>query len=355
MLRVLPTLDYEIHGNGEGCPLRLMVEPTDRLLRQCERHGARLTIMADVAEIIRFRDHHAATGTDTFHAEAICRQLQSALARGHDVQLHLHSSYANARVESGRWVQDWREYSFADLPLERATELVGRGKRFLEELLQPVNPGYRCIAFRAANWSMHPSRHALEALHRNGLRIDTSVFQHGRREGLVRFDYARTPSHIVPWPASFDDVCTASPDAPIMEFPIYSEHRRLWAFASLNRVYRALLSRRFRVADQPETSSPSTAPARSPSRLRRLTGKWAWKADFNQCTGRQLVGALRRAETAVSGLGTPCPFVLIGHSKLYHRWNARSLEPFFRFAAARPQRFCFGTFGDFPADAFRRN
>jgi len=353
MLRVLPTLDYEIHGNGEGCPLRLMVEPTERLLRQCERHGAKLTIMADVAEILRFRDHHAATGTDTFHSAAISRQLQTALARGHDVQLHLHSSYANARVESGRWVQDWREYSFADLPLERATALVGQGKRFLEELLQPVNPGYRCIAFRAANWSMHPSRNALTALHRHGLTIDTSVVRHGRREGLVRFDYSRAPGSLVPWPASFDDVCAVDPASPILEFPIYSEHRRVWAFASLNRAYRALLSRRFRVADRPEPAANGTRPAQRSSRLRLLTGKFAWKADLNQCTGRQLIGALRRAEAAVAGTGKTCPFVLIGHSKLYNRLNAFSLDPFLRFAARAPARFSFGTFGDFDAATFR--
>lgn len=353
MLRVLPTLDYEIHGNGEGCPLRLMVEPTDRLLRQCEQHGAKLTIMADVAEILRFRDHHASTGTDTFHSGAICRQLQDAIARGHDVQLHLHSSYANARVERGRWVQDWGEYSFADLPLERATELVGRGKRFLEELLRPVNPAYRCIAFRAANWSMHPSRNALEALRRNGLSIDTSVFRHGRREGLVRFDYAAAPSSVVPWPASLDEVCAVAPDSPIFEFPIYSEHRRVWAFASLNRIYRALLSRRFRVADRPEPAAAGPGSSRGASRLRLLTGKSAWKADLNQCTGRQLIGALRRAEAAVAVTPKTCPFVLIGHSKLYNRLNAFTLDPFLRFVARTPSRFSFGTFGDFDTAEFR--
>ena len=33
MLKIIFTLDYEIHGNGDGCPHELMVEPTDRMLR----------------------------------------------------------------------------------------------------------------------------------------------------------------------------------------------------------------------------------------------------------------------------------------------------------------------------------
>ena len=52
MLKPIFTLDYEIHGNGDGCPYALMVEPTDRLLRLFEGFGAKLTIMADVAEIL---------------------------------------------------------------------------------------------------------------------------------------------------------------------------------------------------------------------------------------------------------------------------------------------------------------
>jgi hypothetical protein len=64
MLTVLFTSDYEIHGNGEGCPRELMVEPTDRMLAQFERYGARLTLMADVAEILKFKEYRDQVGRD---------------------------------------------------------------------------------------------------------------------------------------------------------------------------------------------------------------------------------------------------------------------------------------------------
>ena len=57
MLNVIFTLDYEIHGNGEGCPHELMVEPTRRLMDLFDEHGAKLTIMADVAEILKFKEY----------------------------------------------------------------------------------------------------------------------------------------------------------------------------------------------------------------------------------------------------------------------------------------------------------
>src|SRR4051812_37680272 len=69
MLNLLFTLDYEIHGNGDGCPNDLMVEPTNRLLDLFDRYGAKLTIMADVAEILKFREYKEQTGRDDYHYE----------------------------------------------------------------------------------------------------------------------------------------------------------------------------------------------------------------------------------------------------------------------------------------------
>jgi len=71
MLNVIFTLDYEIHGNGEGCPYELMVEPTRRMLDLFDEYGAKLTIMADVAEILKFKEYKEQRGRDDYHYEAI--------------------------------------------------------------------------------------------------------------------------------------------------------------------------------------------------------------------------------------------------------------------------------------------
>jgi hypothetical protein len=352
MLQIMFTLDYELHGNGEGCPQELMLEPTREMLDQFDRHGARLTILADVAEILKFKEYAETTGHDAFHYNAITRQLQDAVDRGHDVQLHLHSSWFNARYERARWNQDWSEYNFAALPVQRMETYVRAGKQFLESLLQPVDSRYHCRVFRAANWSMQPSRNVMEVLRRNGFAIESSVFKWGRRKGLVDFDYSEAQSSLLPWRASFDDVCREDPKSPIWEFPIYAEHRWVGAFLSLNRFYRAWLSRRHRLpgaehlgaAAEPASSSPRTRPWGWFAGFRRH----AWKADFNQCTGRQLIRAVNRAErfAARQSSTDPVPFVLIGHSKLFTRTNARSLEPFLRYTASQKQRFRFGTLSE---------
>ena len=54
MVGLVFSLDYEIYGTGVGDFRTLMLEPTDRLLSLFNEFDAKLTIMADVAEILRF-------------------------------------------------------------------------------------------------------------------------------------------------------------------------------------------------------------------------------------------------------------------------------------------------------------
>ena len=349
MVRVIFTLDYEIHGNGEGCPYELMVEPTARLLRLFEAYGAKLTIMADIAEILKFKEYAGQHGKDDYHYQDIAAQLQGAIRSGHDVQLHIHSSYFNATHDGRCWVQDWAEYNFAGLNPGRLNERIRIGKEFLESLLQPINPAYRCKVFRAANWSVSPSKNVVRALVNNGIRIDTSVFKYGLRDGLVKFDYRLAFSDMVPWRADEDAIWRSNPHGEIWEVPIYSEHRRLPAFLSLNRIYRSVLGRFHRVPDTLQNSGGYgiSAGVRHSSvvrRLGRLAARHAWKADFNQCTGPQLIRALKRGASRHPDSGEPLPFVLIGHSKLFTFWNEWTLRPFLAHVVGSDSRFQFGTF-----------
>jgi hypothetical protein len=360
--RVLFTVDYEIHGNGHGSPAELMVEPTARILTQFDRYGARLSVMADVAEILRFRRHRDETGRDEFHYEAIRAQLETAVRTGHDVQLHIHPSYYQSRYQDGHLAQDYSAYDLARVPYDRLEAMVREGKSYLEDLLRPADPTYRCIAFRAANWSMNPADAIVRALAANGIAIDTSVFKHGKRDGMVHFDYSGAESDLVPWPVDARDVCRRDPAGAVLEFPIYCEAQPVWRFLTVNRVYRAVQSR---LNPLPFDEYAGAAGAGNGARRGGLGAKLArardlllarhpWKLDFNQCSGAQLVAALRRIERRYADHEGVLPVVLIGHSKTFTAWNERSLEPFLRFVADHGDRFGFGTFRDFDLGAFRR-
>ena len=344
MIQVIFTLDYEIHGNGDGNPKRLMVEPTDRLLRLFDEYGAKLTIMADVAEILKFKEYKDQYGRDDYCYEEIINQLRDAIKRGHDVQLHLHSSYFNAWHDGQRWVQDWSEYDFARLPYERMDWMVKVSKNYLETIIREINPTYRCIAFRAANWSVCPANNVARALINNGIKIDTSVFKYGQREGIVGFDYTHAHSQAEPWRVREDDFCVAGGGAELWEFPIYSENRWIGAFVTPNRLYRAIVEK----AHSFPNLSEGKGDIRNKASKKCALVKWplrknAWKADFNQCGGYQLINALLRAEkrTEDNEDKKDSLFLLIGHSKLFNFWNEFSLRSFLKVVRRHSTRFAF--------------
>ena len=356
MLNVIFSSDHEIHGNGDGNPAQLIVAPTDRMMAQFEKYGAKLTIFADVAEIGKFKEYYDNTGQDAFSFEKIVRQLQDAIRRQHDVQLHVHSSYYQSEYDGKHWEQAYEEYDLSRLSRDRLNEIISEGKGFLEGNLKTINPDYVCNIFRAANWSMMPSHTITRVLIDNGFVIDSSVFKWGKRSGLVNFDYSQANDALVPWPASTENVCLRDDSSKLFEVPIYTEHRSLIPFISLNRLYRVLNSRLHPLSKPPvDTTSVAeeTGGGGLTSKLSAAVGRHAFKMDFNQCTGMQLIEGLLRAERKYQGIQAELPFVLIGHSKLFTKWNEWSLAPFLKFVAANPHRFRFGKYSDIDLEAFR--
>ena len=229
------TLDYEIHGNGDGNPLNLMVEPTGRLMSLLENYSQRLTIMADVAEILSFKRFFHETGNDTFHVTEIEAQLKDAIRRGHDVQLHIHSSWFHAEWNGRKWEQCMSEYNMAALPKEKIDDMVRQCVNYLTKLLSPIKPDYKVWLFRAANWSMMPTKNIYEVLLKYGIQADSSVYKGGVQGGIVAYDYREAYHNLLSYPADETNInLPAPPDQKffLTEYPIYTEMRRFWDFLS---------------------------------------------------------------------------------------------------------------------------
>jgi hypothetical protein len=361
MFIIIFTSDYEIHGNGEGSPMDLIVEPTSRMLELFDKYNAKLTIMADIAELIKFKEHNNGTGSDDFYYKPIIEQLKFAIKTEHDVQLHLHPSYFKATYKKGRWEQNYNEYDLSQLDARQLKKIIKTGKSFLESELKPVKSDYSCFAFRAANWSMQPSFNAVNALIQNNIIIDTSVFKYGRRDGLVKFNYSNASSDLIPWPVDSNDICKKNVNGKLYEIPIYCENMPITKFFTINRIYRVLLSGMHNLGKSSSDHSLNEKKSQIGiinsiiSKMKFLFGKHAWKMDFNQCTGKQLIDGLKRAEIKYKHMNIDLPFVLIGHSKLFTKRNEMTLKPFLRFVSENSNRFNFGTFKDIILENFRYN
>lgn len=342
MHNLIFTVDYEIHGNGDGHPMALMIEPTYRLMTLLEKYGAKLVIFADVAEILKFREYYETTGRDDFCYRQITEQLGQALQRGHDVQLHIHSSYFGARYHSGTWRQNWKNYNLAGLSADQIRTIVRTCKEFLEETLRPVQPEYECYAFRAANWAMHPTRNLALALVGNGICIDSSVYKYGKQRGWVSYDYSNAHDAAFPYRASCEDICDYDPEGKIVEFPIYCQLKPIPAFLSPIRIYRMLRARRHRHERNPELNPQNgKSTLRNSFGLNALVRKYPRKFDFNQMTSRQMIDTLESIDRRE---GENAYITLIGHSKSFIRYNEYTLGTFLQYVTQNNDHYRFTTF-----------
>lgn len=329
------TLDYEIHGNGDGNPMELMVEPTYRLMTLLEKYNQRVTIMADVAEILCFKRYAAETGRDDYHVAEIEEQLRNAIRRGHDVQLHVHSSYFKAQYKNGAFDQCIEEYNMAALPIERIDEMLGQCVTYLEDLLRPIKEDYKVWLFRAANWSMMPTENLYRVLVKHGITHDTSVYKGGCQGGNVCYDYRAAYDNLFAYPASMLNINERDEKGQLIELPIYTEMRPFWDFVTPMRVFRMIRAKFHKHKHSAANEARATAISSGDNRKLSLKSFFRLsplKMDFNQVNSRGLKrmmkNVMHRSEDA---LKDSVDVILIGHSKTFVPYNEKTLEPFLKW------------------------
>ncbi|ETW93306.1 MAG: hypothetical protein ETSY1_39815 [Candidatus Entotheonella factor] len=213
--------DWELFGDGSGNYFEVQHRPLEALLQTVEDHGAPLTVMAEVAQQWAHQRiaPHTPWARDVVAAwEAI---LQETVARGSDVQLHLHPQWLQARYEQDAWQVDYDQWAIGDLEPTHVEAVLREGKHYLERLLQPVQADYECIAFRAGAYCIEPSHNVIPSLQKLGFLCDSSV-----TKGLYQpqyYDYRDAHGRLVPWFVSPSSVkykhdCNEG----LLEIPIYA-------------------------------------------------------------------------------------------------------------------------------------
>lgn len=234
-MRVLLTLDYEIFfGDRTGSVRRCLVEPTDALRRVARRHGARMVFFVDVGYLLRLRSEMRRAATLREDHAAVCRQLDAVAREGHEIQLHIHPHWEDARWENGRWQLAGTRYALHAFPGERIAEIARGYAAALRELAGPR----AAFAYRAGGWVIQPFGRLMQPLLDAGVRIDSTVYAGGwSRSQIQPFDFRAAPARSR-WRFGADPL-VEDPAGPLLEVPIAS--RRLsplfyWRFAAARRL-----------------------------------------------------------------------------------------------------------------------
>ncbi len=232
-MKVLITLDHEIFfGNDPGDPFHCMVKPLDALLKVTEPHSIPLCIFVDCGYLLKLRENMGRYPNLEKGYQAITKQLKELAKKGHDIQLHIHPHWEDTHYDGKKWQMDLTRYRLQDFSQEKIQDIVERYCSMLEDI-----GGKPPFAFRAGGWCLQPFDKLRKPFFDNDIRIDSTVFPGGFREGVQRYDFRATPDK--PFWRFSQDPCEEEAEGDLLEVPISSYSLSpafFWKFAATKKL-----------------------------------------------------------------------------------------------------------------------
>jgi hypothetical protein len=230
-IHLVLTDDWELRGDGSGDPRRIQFDTMRRLAGIYERFGLRGSFNVEVMQQLA---HRRLAGEEPKLGELATeweQLVRETFSRGHDIQLHLHPQWSETEYRNGHWELKG-SWSLLDYSRTEIRAMVGGAKQYLESVLRPLDPDYRCRTFRSGSWCIAPSPDALPTLAELGIAIDTSVVNGlFYRSPHVTLDYRDIEEPFLPYyPIMEDARRLAAEPQPIVSVPTHSFHAGLWGY-----------------------------------------------------------------------------------------------------------------------------
>lgn len=320
------THDWELRGDGSGDIEEIQFAPMRRLLKIYEKFGARTTFMPDLMQQVSFRNFESVHPELKPWADSWDEHALEAYRQGHDIQLHMHSQWSDAKYESGQWNLHG-EWSLLKYDHESATAMLAESKSYLENLLQSVNRDYRCMAFRASALALAPSARLLSTLAELGIQIDVSVAGGFFLDNqTLQLDYRECEETFLPYYPRMDDARrVSSRREPIVCVPLnhFFGSRRAVTKQNLALARERLRPRHPAPAPQPQLDTDRSGLARVYEKLIEPAIRRKYfvsdMSRLNYSLMREMLAQIRQ-RAGISGLAR-VPVVLTNHPKDIRDWD----------------------------------
>jgi hypothetical protein len=202
MKKIILTMDYELFlGEKTGTVKKCMIEPTAKLISCLKKNNSMMTVFWDILHyyrLIELGQYYSELQKDKLLIE---EQILELVYNGHDIQLHLHPQWLDAKYEDGRWKFIYDRYKLHNLLCENNVDdintilgCISISKNLIESLIRKVNPDYKVTTFRAGGYLIEPFNKLKDALLSNGIYIDSSISPGiYNNDGLYSYDYRDYP------------------------------------------------------------------------------------------------------------------------------------------------------------------
>ena len=216
-MKIIFSLDYELFfGEKSGTVENCLITPTNILANLFEQYGVKMSLFVDIGFLIRLREEGRKYRGLLKEYDAIQRQLETLIKRGHDVQLHIHTHWEDSHFNGNNWQIDTSRYKLHDFDDNDLNHIIASYKTALVDIV-----GESVFAYRAGGWCLQPFRKLSNALRKHGIWIDSTVFQNGTSSDPIRyFDFSHIPNSEI-WRFD-DDPLIEKENGYFLEIPITS-------------------------------------------------------------------------------------------------------------------------------------
>jgi hypothetical protein len=217
------TDDWELRGDGSGDIEQIQFRAMRELIDLYDSHGVKSTFNVEVMQQLTFRRLQESYPQLKHLADTWDEHVRMAYSRGHDIELHIHPQWSKVNFENGRWKLSGN-WSLLNYEAAESYEMLSASKAYLERLLAPLDPNYRCVSFRSGSSAIAPSDFALSQLAELGIVFDMSLIQ-GLKVNTrnLQLDYTNCDEEFLPFYPQMNDARKVSHQPePIVCLPIFS-------------------------------------------------------------------------------------------------------------------------------------
>jgi hypothetical protein len=150
IIKSLLTFDHELPlGSLNTSCEKALFEPTQKVMDLADKHEIKVTLFTDILCAQRYKDWDAAN----FYAP-YKQQLQYAIKKGHDVQLHIHPHWLTSGYKNGTFLPS-NDFALSNFKNDiQFGGIIRLSIRNLKEICTPIDNGYNCIAYRAGGYNI---------------------------------------------------------------------------------------------------------------------------------------------------------------------------------------------------------
>ena len=224
-MNIFITLDYEMFfGTKFGNLTTSIIKPTRQLLNIANRHNIKMTFFVDIGYIIKLKQYKGQYEILEEDYRLITKQVKTLISYGHDVQLHIHPHWEDSSFDGSQWNIVTQRYKLHDFSDNEIKDIVFRYKQELEELTE-----HKIFTYRAGGWCIQPFSKIRQALEKNGLWLDSTLFNNGSAHNNTHsYNFKNMPQK-----SEYrfeDDPLVEKEDGYFMEIPISSYKISPWFY-----------------------------------------------------------------------------------------------------------------------------